>query len=58
MLDENRIEGVADGVKQVASLPDPCGKTVYEYEKENGLKIKKITVPLGVIGIIYEAQRV
>ncbi|MBQ9531087.1 MAG: glutamate-5-semialdehyde dehydrogenase [Eubacterium sp.] len=56
MLDENRIEGVADGVKQVASLPDPCGKTVYEYEKENGLKIKKITVPLGVIGIIYEAR--
>ncbi len=56
MLDENRIEGIADGVKQVASLPEPCGKTVYEYEKENGLKIKKITVPMGVIGIIYEAR--
>ena len=56
MLDESRIEGIADGVNQVASLPEPCGKTVYEYEKENGLKIKKITVPLGVIGIIYEAR--
>lgn len=56
MLDESRIQGIADGVKQVAALPEPCGKTVYEYEKENGLKIKKITVPLGVIGIIYEAR--
>ena len=56
MLDESRIEGIADGVLQVASLPEPCGKTVYEYEKENGLKIKKITVPMGVIGIIYEAR--
>ena len=56
MLDEGRIQGIADGVKQVAALPEPCGKTVYEYEKENGLKIKKITVPLGVIGIIYEAR--
>ena len=56
MLDESRIMGIADGVFQVASLPEPCGKTVYEYEKENGLKIKKMTVPLGVIGIIYEAR--
>ena len=56
MLDEGRIRGIADGVLQVASLPEPCGKTVYEYEKENGLRIRKITVPLGVIGIIYEAR--
>ena len=56
MLDESRIEGIADGVRQVAALAEPCGKTVYEYEKENGLKIKKITVPMGVIGIIYEAR--
>ena len=56
MLDESRIKGIADGVLQVASLPEPCGKSIYEYEKENGLKIKKITVPLGVIGIIYEAR--
>ncbi|MBQ8077066.1 MAG: glutamate-5-semialdehyde dehydrogenase [Eubacterium sp.] len=56
MLDDERIEGIADGVRQVAALPDACGKVVYEYEKENGLKIKKITVPIGVIGIIYEAR--
>ncbi len=56
MLDETRIAGIADGVRQVAALPDACGKVVYEYEKENGLKIKKITVPIGVIGIIYEAR--
>ncbi|MBR4242002.1 MAG: glutamate-5-semialdehyde dehydrogenase, partial [Eubacterium sp.] len=56
MLDESRINGIAEGVLQVASLPEPCGKTVYEYEKENGLKIKKVTVALGVIGIIYEAR--
>ena len=56
MLDESRIKGIADGVLQVAALSEPCGKSIYEYEKENGLKIKKITVPLGVIGIIYEAR--
>ena len=56
MLDEARIKGIADGVREVAALEDACGKTVYEYEKDNGLKIKKITVPIGVIGIIFEAR--
>lgn len=56
MLDEVRIEGIAQGVKQVAALEDECGKVVYEHKKENGLLIKKITVPIGVIGIIYEAR--
>ena len=56
MLNSERIDGIADGVRQVAALPDACGKVVYEYEKENGLKIQKITVPIGVIGIIYEAR--
>ena len=56
MLNAERIDGIADGVRQVAALPDACGKVVYEYEKENGLKIQKITVPIGVIGIIYEAR--
>ena len=56
MLNSERIDGIADGVRQVATLPDACGKVVYEYEKENGLKIQKITVPIGVIGIIYEAR--
>lgn len=56
MLNEERINGIAAGVEQVAELEDECGKTIYEYEKENGLSIKKITVPIGVIGIIYEAR--
>ncbi len=56
MLNGERIDAIADGVRQVAQLEDACGKTVYEYEKENGLKIKKITVPIGVIGIIFEAR--
>lgn len=56
MLSEERLQGIADGVRQVAELEDACGKTVYEYEKNNGLKIKKVTVPIGVIGIIYEAR--
>jgi glutamate-5-semialdehyde dehydrogenase len=56
MLDASRIKAIANGVREVAALPDSCGKTVYEYEKDNGLKIKKITVPIGVIGIIFEAR--
>lgn len=56
MLNAERIEGIANGVKQVASLEDECGKIVYEYKKDNGLYIKKVTVPIGVIGIIFEAR--
>lgn len=56
MLDEERIKGIADGVRQVALLDDPCGKIISDYKKDNGLEIKKITVPIGVIGIIFEAR--
>lgn len=56
MLNADRIKAMADGARQVASLPDPCGKVLSEYKKDNGLLIKKITVPLGVIGIIFEAR--
>ena len=56
MLDSARIEAVASGVREVAALEDACGKVVYEYKKDNGLVIRKITVPIGVIGIIYEAR--
>lgn len=56
MLNFERIDGIAQGVLQVAKLEDECGKTVYEYKKDNGLYIKKITVPIGVIGIIFEAR--
>ena len=56
MLDETRIEGIAQGVESVATLPDPCNITLEETERPNGLVIKKVSVPIGVIGIIYEAR--
>ena len=56
MLDDGRINAIADSVEQVAELPDPCGEILSEYIKENGLKITKVSVPIGVIGIIYEAR--
>ena len=56
MLDESRINGIADSVENVVNLPDPCGEVIDEIERSNGLLIKKVTVPIGVIGIIYEAR--
>ena len=55
-LDESRILGMADGVTQVAAMPDPIGKVLEGRTLKNGLQIEKITVPMGVIGIIYEAR--
>lgn len=56
MLDENRIEGMAQGIEGVIALPDPVGRILWETERPNGLKIQRVSVPLGVIGIIYEAR--
>ena len=56
MLNEERIFAMADGVRQVASLPDPIGEITEEWERPNGLKIAKKRVPMGVIAIIYEAR--
>lgn len=56
LLDSDRIDGIASAVRDVAALDDPCGKIVSEYHKDNGLIIKKVTVPMGVIGIIFEAR--
>ncbi|MBM6869116.1 glutamate-5-semialdehyde dehydrogenase [Pseudoflavonifractor phocaeensis] len=55
-LDEGRIAGIVDGVRQVAALPDPIGAVTKMYNRPNGLTIGKRRVPLGVIGIIYEAR--
>ncbi len=55
-LSPERIKGMADGARQVAALPDPCGKVISGGKLKNGLEITKVTVPLGVIGIIYEAR--
>ncbi|WP_035790837.1 glutamate-5-semialdehyde dehydrogenase [Butyrivibrio sp. FC2001] len=51
-----RIEDMAEGIKQVAELPDPVGRILDDWTLDNGLKIKKVSVPLGVIGIIYESR--
>ena len=55
-LDEKRIEGIANGVLEVAALPDPVGTVISGSTRPNGLKITKVRVPIGVIGIIYEAR--
>ena len=55
-LDEGRIAGIVDGVRQVAALPDPIGEITKMSTRPNGLVIGKRRVPLGVIGIIYEAR--
>ena len=55
-LTNERIEGIASDMENVARLESPVGKTLKETVRENGLKIKKVTVPFGVIGIIYEAR--
>ena len=55
-LDEKRIEGMANGMRKVALLPDPIGKSDGVVVRPNGLRIEKRRVPLGVIGIIYEAR--
>ncbi len=55
-LDENRIKGMADGLREVALLDDPIGKETESFVRPNGLKISKRLVPIGVIGVIYEAR--
>ena len=55
-LTEERIKAIAADIRNVALLPSPLGKVLSETIRPNGLKIKKISVPFGVIGIIYEAR--
>ena len=56
MLTEERIKGIAGDIRNVASLEGPVGKVLSEKTIDNGLKISRVTVPLGVIGIIYESR--
>lgn len=56
LLSAERIEGIAADIRNVASLPSPLGKTLMTTERPNGMTISKITVPFGVVGIIYEAR--
>jgi len=56
VLNDARVEAMARGIEEVATLPDPVGETVAEWTRPNGLKIARVRVPLGVIGIIYESR--
>jgi len=56
LLDAKRVEGMAQGIEAVAALPDPVGDVIAEWSRPNGLRIQRVRVPLGVIGIIYESR--
>ena len=56
MLDGGRIEGIAQALEQIAKLPDPVGRQLALMERPNGLRIERVAVPLGVIGMIYESR--
>lgn len=55
-LTEARIQAMANGLSELVALPDPCGKILSEYNRADGLKIQKISVPIGVVAIIYESR--
>lgn len=55
-LDDGRIEAMAAGVEAIAGLDDPIGQVIAEWDRPNGLRIQRVRVPLGVIGIIYESR--
>ena len=56
VLDRERVSGMAAGIRQIAALPDPVGKIYDETVRPNGLKVSRISIPIGVIGIIYESR--
>lgn len=56
MLNESRVIAMAEGIRDVAKLPDPIGHTLKEYVRDDGLKITRVSVPVGVIAIIYESR--
>lgn len=56
LLTEERIRGMAEGIRQIIALNDPVGEVLETIEKENGLLIERIRVPIGVVGMIYEAR--
>lgn len=56
LLDEGRVEGVARSIDEIIALPDPVGQVMAEWPRPNGMVIRRVRVPLGVIGIIYESR--
>ncbi|WP_091017973.1 MULTISPECIES: glutamate-5-semialdehyde dehydrogenase [Paenibacillus] len=55
-LNKERIAGIAEGLRQIADLPDPVGEVLETFTRPNGLHVEKLRVPIGLIGIIYEAR--
>ena len=55
-LDAERIEGMAKALEEIAELPDPVGRSLATFDRPNGLKIERVAVPIGVIGMIYESR--
>jgi glutamate-5-semialdehyde dehydrogenase len=55
-LDDKRIEAMSAGIQEIIALPDPIGAIIADWERPNGLRIQRVRVPLGVIGIIYESR--
>src|SRR6478735_3755275 len=55
-LDETRVAGIASGVRSIAALPDPVGEIIDGFRLPNGLDVRKVRVPLGVIAVVYEAR--
>lgn len=55
-ITDSRLDEMAQGLREVAALPDPVGRILEEWERPNGLRITKVSVPLGVVGIIYESR--
>jgi glutamate-5-semialdehyde dehydrogenase len=56
MLNEQRVVNIANAIRNVSQLPDPCGKVLEKRTLKNGLQLEKISVPLGVVGAIYESR--
>ncbi|HBP56485.1 MAG TPA: gamma-glutamyl-phosphate reductase, partial [Verrucomicrobiales bacterium] len=56
VLDTSRIEGMAQGLREIAALPDPVGRELDRKERPNGLLLRKMATPIGVIVIIYESR--
>ena len=56
LLDQKRIESMAKGLEDIAALPDPVGKVLSSWKRPNGLNISRVSVPIGVIAVIYESR--
>lgn len=56
LLDEKRIQEIADGVERVSQLEDPIGQVIRSIERPNGLKIQQVRIPIGTVGVVYEAR--